>query len=145
MCLSSGYDDDMNTNQQATETHGHCAPQRSYQTLDYTIDLDDRVCCNGCPHSTRQPEQQFVLADTIHKDKPLRTLPGDVVTRSGKWMVVTWQALHCKVIDAPAMQPGVMHRCDHIKPPGYAPACTKPKKTPQKPVKSASADNWWED
>lgn len=136
----------MTTHQQTAETHGHAAPQRSYDTLDYTADLDDRVCCNGCPYSTLQPEQQFVPADTIHKDNPLHTLPGDVVTRSGKWVVMTWQALHCKAMDAPAMQAGLMHRCAHIKPPGYA-DMHQSKKTPHSPVKSvksASADNWWE-
>lgn len=126
----------------------------SFDQLDYRKDLDDRVCCNGCPNRTTTVGQQRVPANQADKRIAFES---DRVQSVGDWITVSWSEWACKAGLAltPPIYPlpdGVMHRCGLIKPPHYQDTTT-PEKTPTKPSNaitakakavSAPAGNWWD-
>lgn len=117
----------------------------SFDQLDYRQDLDDRVCCNGCPNRVATTAQQRHPADKV--DGKRIAFESDKVVRVGDWVTVSWREWVCKVGLAlnPQIHPmpdGVMHRCGLIKPPHYQDT-TVPEKTPTA-TKKAAATDWWE-
>lgn len=126
----------------------------SFDQLDYRQDLDDRVCCNGCPNRIQKTEKQSVPASFADKRIAFES---DRVQRVGDWITVSWSEWACKAGLAltPPIYPlpdGVMHRCGLIKPPHYQDTTT-PEKAPTAPIKAAvakakaapaPAGNWWD-
>jgi len=121
------------------------APPTSFDQLDYTLDLDDRVVCNGCPHEVKQVAQEFTPLD---KARSLRErgeaigFAGDRIETRGKWVVASWMERVCGLgaLCAPA---GVMHRCSLIKPPGYPGTKTQPKAVTSTAQAEQGTDQWW--
>lgn len=124
----------------------------TFDQLDYTLDLDDRVVCNGCPHRIERMDKESVHMDrarTLKASGKRMGFEGDRIEQQGDWLVISWRTVACKLgqHQDPAIHPmpdGVLHRCRFIKPPGYEQMHPKDV-APQKPVKAlaeASSD-WW--
>lgn len=125
----------------------------TFDQLDYTQDMDDRVVCNGCPHRVERMDKESVHMDRVRKLQASGKrigFDGDRIEQQGDWLVISWSTVACKLgqHQDPAIHPmpdGVMHRCSFIKPPGYE-QTRKPDATPQQPVKAsveASSGDWW--
>lgn len=115
----------------------------TFDQLDYRVDLDDRVVCNGCPHAIASTGQEFVAKDKaqrIKDDGKRLSLDGDRVEVQGQWLVMSWREQLCGITSTPALPAGTMHRCSFVKPPGYADM--HPEQV--KPVNVDSAASWWE-
>ena len=99
-------------------------------------DFEDRVTCDTCPHmGTRE------ASENLHKDQVMKSrrlghkveLPGDVATKRGQWLTLTWRESYCTVTDLPAMPKGMKHRCPLAPKPGSA-----------LPAPDATTKEWWE-
>lgn len=130
----------------------------TFDQLDYAQDLDERVVCNGCPHSFDRTEKESVHLD---KAKVMRAagkrlgFDGDKIEQQGEWVSISWRAVACKLGQhlTPPIHPmpaGVLHRCSFVKPPGYA-EMHQPKETLQRAAKRATeassakaSKDWWE-
>lgn len=114
----------------------------SYDQLDYTQSADDRVLCAGCPHQATREASEFLdyeKAKAIRDNGGKVQQPGDRVEHVGRWLKMSWDESYCTVTDLPTITRGMMHRCQHIKPPGY-PAQQATKTKPQ----AAKTENWWD-
>lgn len=114
-----------------------------FDQLDYRVDLDDRVVCNGCPHAITGTASEFVAQDKAQriKDAGQRlSLDGDRVEVRGQWVVMSWLEQLCSITNLPALPSGTMHRCIFMKPPGY----TDMHPEQAKPASAAAAASWWE-
>lgn len=114
----------------------------SYDQLDYTQSADDRVLCAGCPHQSNREASEFLdyeKAKDIRDNGGKVQHPGDRVEHVGRWLKMSWDESYCTVTDLPTITKGMMHRCQHIKPPGY-PAQQAAQNAPQ----SAKEGNWWD-
>ena len=125
-----------------TEEFGDDERPTSYNQLDYTMSADDRVLCAGCPHQSTREASEFLdyeKAKALRADGRKVQHPGDRVERAGRWLKMTWDESYCTVTDLPTITRGMMHRCQHIKPPGY-PEQQAAKTQPQ----AAKTENWWD-
>lgn len=116
--------------------------ETTFDQLDYRVDLDDRVVCNGCPHAIASTGQEFVAKDKaqrIKDDGKRLSLDGDHIEVRGQWLVMSWREQLCGITSTPALPAGTMHRCSFVKPPGYADM--HPEQ--EKPVSVDSAASWW--
>ena len=114
----------------------------SYTQLDYSQSADDRVLCAGCPHESIREASEFLdyeKAKTIKANGGKVAQPGDRVEHVGRWLKMAWDESYCTVTDLPTITRGMMHRCQHIKPPGY-PAQQAAQEAPQ----AAQTGNWWD-
>ena len=114
----------------------------SYAQLDYTQSADDRVLCAGCPHQSTREASEFLdyeKAKAIRDNGGKVQQPGDRVEHVGRWLKMAWDESYCTVTDLPTITKGMMHRCQHIKPPGY-PAQQAAQNAPQ----AAKDGNWWD-
>lgn len=115
----------------------------TFDQLDYRVDLDDRVVCNGCPHAIASTGQEFLAKDKaqrIKNDGQRLSLDGDRIEVRGQWLVMSWREQLCGITSTPALPAGTMHRCSFVKPPGYADM--HPEQT--KPANAHAAASWWE-
>lgn len=125
----------------------------TFDQLDYAQDLDDRVVCNGCPHSFERMEKESIHMD---KAKTLKAagkrlgFDGDRIEQQGEWLVMSWRTTACKLGQhmMPPIHPmpaGVLHRCRFIKPPGYE-QMHQPEKTPHRlGIRASGAKkDWWD-
>lgn len=124
----------------------------TFDQLDYTLDLDDRVVCNGCPHRIERMDKESVHMDrarTLEAAGKRIGFDGDRIEQQGDWLVISWRTVACRLgqHQDPTIHPmpdGVLHRCRFIKPPGYE-QMHHPEKTLQQasnPAQTASED-WW--
>lgn len=115
----------------------------TFDQLDYLVDLDDRVVCNGCPHAVASTGQEFVAKDKaqrIKDDGQRLSLDGDRVEVRGQWVVMSWREQLCGITNLPALPAGTLHRCSFAKPPGYADM--HPEQ--EKPANTSTEAAWWE-
>lgn len=125
-----------------TEEFGGDEAPTNYTKLDYTQSADDRVLCAGCPHQSTREASEFLdyeKAKALRADGRKVQQPGDRVEHVGRWLKMSWDESYCTVTDLPTITRGMMHRCQHIKPPGY-PAQQATQNAPQ----AAQTGNWWD-
>ena len=125
-----------------TEEFGGDEAPTNYTKLDYTQSADDRVLCAGCPHQSNREASEFLdyeKAKALRADGRKVQQPGDRVEHVGRWLKMSWDESYCTVTDLPTITRGMMHRCQHIKPPGY-PAQQATQNAPQ----AAQTGNWWD-
>lgn len=122
-----------------------------FSDLDYKVDFDDRVVCNGCPNAYTEQAQEFLAADKaqalLDSEKPVG-FHGDKLDWRGKWAVISWGQLACTA-GLPTMPAGTMHRCGAMQPPGYIDDVPVPEfqRSAAKATKQASKTEkqWWEE
>lgn len=124
------------------DVFGYGERPTSYTQLDYNQSADDRVLCAGCPHQSTREASEFLdyeKAKAIRYNGRKVQQPGDRVEHVGRWLKMSWDESYCTVTDLPTITKGMMHRCQHIKPPGY-PAQQATQNAPQ----ASSTGNWWD-
>lgn len=124
-------------------------PPTVFFQLDYTQSADDRALCAGCPHQSTREASEFLdyeKAKAIRDNGRKVQQPGDRVEHVGMWLKMSWDESYCTVTDLPTITRGMMHRCQHIKPPGY-PAQQATQNAPQAAKtqpQAAQTGNWWD-